>query len=297
MTKSFLITLVLPLALGLSITTALGDYLQDRAAALELMRENQHEQALAALLTMAEQPDYSVEQHSDSLELAVGCAQKLDQPERALELAKQVPIKPLAAILQMELLREQKRVEEALAQFGEADLDSWPDRYQGRASMVRGVLAYNSGQGKLALADFQRARRYLVTLPNRENTTGVLQNLIGDTYQHLLDDQERAIAAYRDAYGRTYSSKEISAAVKVADILIAQGRAKEASAELARWQVAEAGDYWGMRLLQARASAFAAAGEFAAATAAYRQILAMETLNDRQRETVQAALDKLPAER
>jgi hypothetical protein len=169
-------------------------------------------------------------QQADVLEIASECALGLKQPDEALALARQIRLPPYARLAEMRVLDARREWQEIGTRFAGEDLAQWPDTLIGAAAAVRGRAGFFMKDGPQAERDLLQAAEWTTD----DNVRGESLLTLGSTYQQLLHDQTRAVAAFRRVYGTANVFKQCAAAVAVADILHAQGRDAEARAELAR---------------------------------------------------------------
>src|SRR5690348_9010219 len=105
---------------------AWADYVGDRQAAMELVKAGKTEAALAAFVKMS-QGTVTAEQKSDALTQAAESASQLKQFDRAMELARQIPIAGVSKACQMHLLTEDHRWQEIVDGFKNEEIENWPD--------------------------------------------------------------------------------------------------------------------------------------------------------------------------
>ncbi len=265
-----------------------ADYITDRQAAMTLLKEGKHEEALAVWVNLAEAAD-TPKQKSDAYEQAALCAQVLKQQERAFELAKLIPISPLAKNCEMRLLENQREWQKIIDTFKDENIDTWPEGIRADAYARRGYSYYVLKHGKEAAHDFEQAVPYYTDL----NSLGHCLNQLGDTYQFLLKDEDKALATYRRTYDAGNIYKICQASMSIADIL--QQRKEYAAALEAMNQVdmvqVEA-PHWRGRMLCAMGQVLAKLGKKAEAQAKYKEALALEGLSDEARNQCEAALKK-----
>ena len=129
-------------ALGIVLScciTGWTDYLADRRAALALVQAGKNDEALTAFTNMAGSAASEL-QKSDSLEQAAGCANRLKQYDRALDLAKSIPLPAVSKKCRMSLLGENRKYSELIAEFKTEDIDEWPET--SRPKTPRGISMY-----------------------------------------------------------------------------------------------------------------------------------------------------------
>ena len=278
------------LALTLACSVSLGaDYVADREAAVELIGSGKHEEALAAFIKMAE-GDFTDFQKSDALEQAALCANRLKRYDQAMKLAQQIPMEPVSKTCQMKSMTGNRKWQEVIDRFKDEDIDSWPDWLIGEASRARGRAYYVLKDGTNAGKDLKRAADYLM----EDNSKGLALNALGDTYQHLLKNDEKAIEAYRRCYKTRNVYKKSHAAMAIASILRRRQRPNEALLELRKLDLASiTNTHWRGAMLCAYGETLASAGKKAEAIAKYKEALELEGSMSRTKEACEKALKEL----
>ena len=269
--------------------SASADYIADREAAVKLVGAKQYEEALAAFTRMAA-GNVTDFQKSDALEQAAACAQRLKRCDQAMELAQQIPLAPMSKTCQMRIMMGKRKRRELLAKFKDEDISRWPDIVIGEASYRRGRAHYFLKDGKRAEEDLKRAAEYLM----EDNAKGIALNTLGDTYQHLLKDDGRAVGAYRRTYKTRNIYKRCHAAMAVARIFSRQKKHDEAIQELERLGPDRVTvPYWRGLLLSAYGDVLAAAGSNSEAIAKYREALQLEGVSQGTKKACEKALKDL----
>lgn len=282
-------SLAVILSCGVSLS---ADYVADRKAAVELAGSGKHEEALSAFTKMAE-GDFTDFQKSDALEQAALCANRVKRYDQAMELAQQIPLEPVSKACQMKIMSSNRKWREVVDKFKDEDIDSWPDWVIGEASHTRGRAYYFAKEGVNAEKDLKRAADYLM----EDNSKGLALNALGDTYQHLLKDDEKAIEAYRRCYKTRNVYKKSHAAMAVASILRKQQKPDEALLELKKLDLDSISNaYWRGAMLCAYGQALACAGKKTEAIARYREALALEGATSWTKRACEKALKELQGE-
>jgi len=206
-----------------------GDYVEGRRAAMKLVAAGDAHGALAAFEALAAGTATPF-QKSDALEQASQAALRSKDADRALALAKSIPLPAYSKLAQMRILNATQRSAELVKQFGDDDLMQYPDMILGDAAFFRASAWFVVKDGPRAEKDLLLAADYAT----EGNLRGEIFLHLGATYRTLLKDDARAIAAYRRTYDTPNEFKRSSAAVAVSSILLALGRFAEAKAELER---------------------------------------------------------------
>jgi len=266
-----------------------ADYISDREAAIKMVEAGKYEEALAAFVRMAE-GDVTDFQKSDALEQAALCANRLERYDQAMKLAQSIPLQPVSKTVQMRLMADNRKWNELIDKFKDEDIDNWPESVAGEAFYLRGRTYYFLKNGAAAAADLEKAVEYLM----EDNIKGLALNTLGDTYQHLLKDDDRAIETYRRVYDTRNICKHCHAAMGIANVLARQEKYDEALQELARIDMAKVNHaYWNGAMLAAFGNVLAKQGKKAEAVAKYKEALRLEGVSSWQKEAWMKALKNL----
>lgn len=206
-----------------------SDYVEVRRAALKLATAGNNQEALAAFETLAG-GSATPFQKSDALDQASQLALRLKEADRALALAEAIPLPAYSKLARMRVLIATQRSAELVKQFGDDDLATYPD-------MILGDAAFSRASAWFVVKDGARAERDLLLAADyatEGNLRGEIFLHLGATYRTLLNDDTRAVDAYRRTYATINEFKRSSASVAVSSILLAQGKIHEARAELER---------------------------------------------------------------
>ncbi len=275
-----------------SFATLTGDYLEDSKAAIDLMKKRRLEDALAAFVAIAER-DVTDFQKSSSFEQAATCARLLKDYQRAAELADQIPLETIAKTVRMENLLAKRKSRDLVEQFGQEDLSRWPFWQIGHASFVRGRAHALAGDGIKAEADFKRALEFSADKRTRLR----ILHLIGNNREKNLKNGDLALEAYRQMIaeaGNNNGSAEYFRCVQdAARILRGQKHLDDALATLRRVNVDKLHGYWRGSILCDLGETLAATGRKADALAAYRAVLADDSVTERDRKKADSAIQSL----
>ena len=268
-----------------------ADYVADREAAMQLAGAGKYDQALLAFTKMA-QGDVSDFQKSDALEQAALCASRLKRHDQAMELARGIPLAPVSKTCQMRAMIASHKWRQVVEQFRDEDIATWPDTVTGEASYQRGRAHYFMKDGHSAERDLKRAAEYLM----EDNIKGLALNSLGDTYQHLLKDDTRAVETYRKVYRTRNLYKQCHAAIAIASILTRQNKHDEAIAEFERLGMDKVTiPYWRGAMLRAYADTLASAGKKPQAIAQYARAIELDGVPLSVKRACEEALGKLRA--
>ncbi len=189
-------------------------------AAEALVEGGKDGEALAAYAELAAQMPMADRLKSEVLDRAAQCAVRLQNYERATELARRIPLEPLAIRRQMAILVERGKFAELVKSFsnqamgGRAPHASWicpeDEMVMADALYYRGIAYAESGNLKAAEEDL----RMMVAKGSRlgytpgDTVLAVAWKRLGDFYRTGLKDDAKALDAYRKAL-ETKSNPEI----------------------------------------------------------------------------------------
>ena len=266
--------------------SAWGDYLSDRKAAQKLAGGGTNEAALAMFVGMAANTS-SDAQKSDALEQAAMLAHIMKQDDKAMELARQIPLAPLSKTVQMRLMNEAHKLREIVDAFKDENIDAWPESIAAEAYHLRGKAYIQIKDGKAAAADLQKA----IGL----TSAGYLLTALADTCVLLLKDDDLGLEAYRRAlqFDRMYSG--CIAAAGAAGILAKQGKFNEARVELEKINLDEVANHpaYPARVLAAYGDILARQGRKAEAIAKYREAAGLKDLDASQKAAYEKTIKDL----
>jgi tetratricopeptide (TPR) repeat protein len=272
-----------------SSVSVLADYVAERKVATELVRTGKQEEATAAFRRMAgtAKSDF---QKSDALEQAVLCLIGLKRYDQAMETAQQIPLAPESKTCQMRVLAATRKWQELANRFEQEAIDTWPEGVDAEAFFLRGQAHYVVKNAEKAEADLKKAAEYLT----EDNNKGLALNALGDTYQHLLKDDVRAIEAYRRVYQTRNIAKQTQAAISIASILRRQNRLDDALEELQKIELDKLSwDYWRGAMLHALGVTLAQQGKKAEATSQFKEALQLQGISPGQKEACLEEVKKL----
>jgi len=283
--RSLGVALVLVLA-----ASAFADYIADRKAAVTLYRARKYEEAFAAFQKMAEGEVTDV-QKSDALHQAAYCAYRLKQYDKAIDLARQIPIEGESKATRLIIMEWARKWKEAVAEFESEDIAAWPDHVKYEAYRARGYCAYRTKKAELAIADFAKAVEYAKTRNDRALT---LCNL-GDVYRSLLKDDEKALEVYRRVLAEKHIYKGSRACLAMSDIYLKQNKPQEALAALDWVDLNKLNGPYKAWILAGRGKVLATMGKKAEAIAKYKEALAVKGVPGYTKKQCEKALEKLEA--
>jgi tetratricopeptide (TPR) repeat protein len=260
-----------------------------------LLRQRKHEEALAALVALAE-GDVTDLQKSGALEQAAGCARSLRDFRRASELADRIPIEAVAKTAQMHNLLAQRKAPELIAQFGAEDVGAWPFWEAGDGYFARGRAYAVTGAGKEAEVDLTRALEWTSDPRIRQSILFAL----GDNRERHLKDDDAAFEAYRQIVEPRRSfgaANEFSALQGMARILTRRGKFDEALATLHLADIDKLQGHWRGSMLLALGETLAAAGQKDKALVTYRALLGDDSVEPSHQRAAEEAIETLESQR
>jgi hypothetical protein len=184
-------------------------------AAASLARGGEDAKALAAYANLAENLPMSDRLKADVLEQASRCAERLKDYDRAMQLAKSIPVAPLAMHRQMQLMLEQKQVAELLATFTHDAMGGrnfhqsflYPEQEDVMADLYyyRSVAHLQTNNLAAAEADLKimNEKRAQLQYRSGEAIHDRVWLRLGDFYRTQLKDDDRALEAYTRVCNRT----------------------------------------------------------------------------------------------
>ena len=223
-------------------------------AAAALARAGKDAEALAAYTNLAENLPMSDRLKADVLEKASLCAERLKDYDRAMQLAKSIPVAPIAMHRQMQLMLEQKQYAELLAAFTHDAMGGrnfhqsfmYPEQEDVMADLYyyRSLAYIHTNDLAAAEADLKimNDKRTQLAYRSGEAIHDLVWLRLGDFYRTHLKDDDRALEAYTNVCDRitwapwgtppkpvsTGGSETLVAATKAAcEILRKQGKLDE----------------------------------------------------------------------
>ncbi len=225
------------------------------AAASALARAGRDAEALAAYADMAENLPLSDRLKADVLERASLCAERLEDYDRAMRLAKDIPIPPIAMRRQMQVMVEQKHYAALLDAFTHDTMGGrsfhlsfvYPEQEDVMADLYyyRSLAYIHTDNLSAAEADLKTMNDKRTRLQYRcgESIHDRAWLQLGDFYRTQVNDEGRALEAYLTVCDRTTwtpwgrprkpvstgaSTTLVAATSAACEILRTQGKLKEA---------------------------------------------------------------------
>lgn len=276
---------------ALSFGAAFAGYVEEREAAAKLIRARKHAEAMTAFEKMAagEVSDF---QKSDALEQAALCARRLKNFDHAMELAKQIPLAPVAKAVEMRNLLENRKSKDLVEKFKEEDIDAWPESVAGDAFYCRGRAFADVKNGEAAEADLKKAANLIAAdIPRARAWLSLAVN-----YEQNLNAKDKALETYQTMAEKTRSkgkSVYLQGLLGGARILREQKRYDEARAMLNKVEFRKFRGWWKGAMLFALAEMLVEEGKKEEAVAACKEILADEKTHPRHKKSAQATIEKL----
>jgi hypothetical protein len=184
-------------------------------AASALARAGKDAEALKAYTKLADKVPLSDRLKADVLEKASLCAGRLKDYDRAMQLAKSIPVKPLAIRRQMQLMLEQKQYAALLDAFTKKKMGGrsfhlsfvYPEQEDLMADLYyyRSLAHVHSNDLAAAEADLRimNDKRTQLTYRSGEAIHDRVWLRLGEFYRTQLKDDDRALDAYAKVCDRT----------------------------------------------------------------------------------------------
>jgi len=269
-----------------------ADYLSDRKAAMELVKGGTNKAALILFVRMAE-GQFTDFQKADALEQAALCANRLKQYDQALELAKRIPLEAVSKKCRMNLLRENGKYTELIAEFKGEDIENWPESVRGDALYSRGTAYYKLKDGKSAEADLKKAVDYI----DDEYTMGIAWLTMGHNYRGNLKDDQKALEAYAQVINMMRGGWcSLTAVISSSDILCKQGKFEEALQILGKVDMKKHAGGNLCLLLSAHAEILAGQGKKAEAIAKLNEAITVKDIPASYKAAYEKRLQALQAD-
>lgn len=268
------------------------DWLIEYSAAAGLFRNRKYDEAMPALIALADYEKATDLQKSHVLAEAAACARLTGDYVKALELIGQIPLEPQAKIAKMEYLAAQRAWEPIVEQFGDEDLSQWPFTQIGAAARVRGQAFSFAKFGDRADDDYQLALEF--TSDARARTS--ILSAMARNRETVLSDDDLALETYRQIAGSTTNTggaEYFSGLQGAARILTKQQNFDEALRILDQVDAEALGGSWAPSMTLSRAQTLAAAGRENEALEAFRTVLKFEAASKAHRESAEAAIEQL----
>lgn len=183
--------------------------------AAALARDGKDAEALAAYADMLQNIAMSKRLKADVLEKASRCAQRLKDYDKALQLAKEIPVASLSMHRQMQLMLEQERYDALLAAFTQKAMGGrnfhqsfiYPEQEDVMADLYyyRALAYIHTGDLKAAEADLKvtNDKRHQLRYRSGEAIHDLTWLRLGDFYRTHLQDDDKALEAYLNVCSRT----------------------------------------------------------------------------------------------
>jgi tetratricopeptide (TPR) repeat protein len=278
-----------------SADTSQTDYLAASRAAASLASEGRHAEALAAWTELAAGKLTDL-QKSDALDQAAASARSLQDFARAAELADRIPLTAVADTVRMKNLLAMQKPRDLIDRYRDEDFDCWPFWQAGEAFFARGRAWASTGSGQQAEADLVRALELITDPRSRLNVWLAL----GGNREKNLHDDAAALEAYRliaSADRNTGSATYFRGVEGAARMLRKAGKHDDALAVLQIVDLGKLRGYWRGSMQLALGETLNAAGRRAEALAAYRQLLADDSVIPQHRQAAEAVVRAIGEDR
>jgi tetratricopeptide (TPR) repeat protein len=184
---------------------------------------------------------------------------------------------PDSTLSRMRALHQDRKWKELIEQFGTNDFSTWPADISDKASEtfhLRGQVHSFLKDGSKAEADLKAA---LKLVPKNQ----AFWLTLADNYTNNLQDDEQALAAYRQAFaitGKGNGWQPLTATISIARLLTDQVKTDEALAVLKPYGDLEGmAPIWRIKMLRAYGHVYAAQGQEPESLAKFREALELES--------------------
>lgn len=266
------------------------DYLQQRKYIESLIGKREYQKAIDFVEHLLSNQKPSDVQKCDALGMAAMAACRLDDFERADDLAAMAAIRDVGKTIQMQNLATQKEYAQIVDQFGDEDLSTWPFWNRGEALYVRGQALSDQGQGTKADSDLRAALRFT---PDSRIQLAIWRS-IGHNAEINLKDPDAALNAYQQITSATSNngSAEYYYGVLAAHrLLTEQKRYTDALKTLELVDTSKLRGFWKGAMLLARARSLIDSGKLDAARETLREILQDESASQQHKNNAEALLE------
>ena len=183
---------------------------------------------------------------------------------------------PDSVLSRMRALQQDRRLKDVIEQFGSVNFAAWPAEVSNKASdafHLRGQTYSFLKEGQKADADLQAA---LKLNPKNE----VFWITLADNYSNNLNDDEHALAAFRQSIaitGKGNGWQPLTATLGIVKLLTDQVKTDEALVVLKQYGDMEGmAPFWRIRMLRAYGHVYAAQGKEQESLAKFREALELE---------------------
>ena len=268
------------------------DFHIEYRAAAQLRSQGKYAQAQAAFAALANHEETNDYQISRTLAQAAACARQKKDYQTAAEYADRIPDMRIGATGKMENWAAEKKWPTLLQEFAYSDLKDWPFTLIGRAATLRGRAHYAGKSGGKAEADFKLALNYTTDPLSRL----ALFNAQARNFETVLNDENRALSAYRQVTGSTSHknhSEFFYAVMGAARILAKQKKFEDALAIHDLVAKENLRGSWFGTMMSARAETLASAGLKDEAAMMYRAVLKDPSTHAALRKKAETAIGQL----
>ena len=262
--------------------TALADFADDFQAAKKLLDGRDYpaaHQAFAKLAASAPN-DHG---RAWSLSCAAVALGRQQQCDRAIELAKTIGSRPMAAYTQMQIMDANRRHRDLIAAFKEEDIAAWPDQINYKGCFLRGAAYAAIRDCDAAIKDFEQC----VGLSGSDTVVKLEALNRAAALWCAIEDDAKAMETFKKALaihdeqprwkGKWLYPQALLGATR---ILTGQGKYDEAKTMLAKFSVnpsREKRGSWDFLVIEAYGDIALAQGKRDEALAKYRDAVTIET--------------------
>ncbi len=182
-----------------------------------------------------------------------------------------------ATLEKLRELQRERKWQAIVEQFGQTDFAAWPQEHANEAAEALALRGQSYGvlkKGTEAEADFKAATKLAP-----KNASHWLS--LADNYAMVLQDDDKALAAYRETFvitGRNVGWQSVYSTVSIARVLTDKVQSEEALKVLDQFgDLPGMAPVWKIRMLRAYGAAYASLGREAESLAKYREALELES--------------------
>lgn len=286
MLKKVIVTCLLSSAMSVSVFAA--NFADDFEAALKLKNTGKYAEAQEAFVKLSEVAP-TPQAGDDALVYAALAAARLQKFDDANAIAAKIKDAPTAKNCKMELMLDNYKSADLVAEFKDEDIGAWPEKIAAAGFFKRGSAYLTTKNLVKAESDLEKAVEKGLNPNEKVNAA----QLLGIAYMNDNND-EKALAAYAVAEkypslngGASFMGSLINASV----ILTKQGKFDEALAKLNIIDQKQTFDYWKAYVISSYGDVYLAKGDKAQATAKYKESMAVEKAPKSLLDAIQKKLD------
>jgi tetratricopeptide (TPR) repeat protein len=272
------IAIIMAIVLGMA-ANVMADFAEDFQAAKKLFKKKDYEAAHQTFVKLAASAPNG-QGKAESLSYAAMALGRRKQYDQALELAKTIEAKPVAAYTQMAIMNTNPKQKELIAAFKDEDIGAWPDRINYKGFQLRGAAYIVTKDRQPAVKDFERcvelAGSDIYTKLEALNDVAGLYHVLKDDAK-AMDSYQKAFAIYDDDPDRKGRGIYPTTLLAAARVLKDQKKYDEALAILAKLPPRHRRNVYGFLFLEAYGDICIEQGKKDEALAKYQDAVTIKT--------------------